>query len=88
MAVTHLPIYILRSQCKRHKLDTMRSFVLRDTRELENAFFQLELDTKKQWQEKNKCTHVIKFTHITDPEMKYSVKTKKAVKIWPNTALR
>lgn len=74
----YLPIYILRSRCKKHKLDTMRSFVLRDAEDIKNAYFQLELDTKQVWKKKHKCTHVINFSHIIERDMVYNTKLKLA----------
>ncbi|GAC1501801.1 MAG: hypothetical protein NVS1B10_06210 [Candidatus Saccharimonadales bacterium] len=81
MSNTFVPIYILRSQCQAHGLDTMRTFTLKGNESPDEAFKQMERWVKQRWPKEHDCTHPIHFTRSVEKEYRYHTKKKKAVKI-------
>jgi hypothetical protein len=81
MPNTLVPIYILRSQCKKHALDTMRTFTLKGNESPDEAYSQMEAHITRTWPTEHRCSHKVKFTRETDKYHRYNTETKQAVEI-------
>lgn len=81
MTNTLVPIQVLRSQCKEHGLDTMRTFTLKGNESPKDAYTQMEYYVRDQWKKHHGCEHTIKFTRMTDKKYRYNTKRKKVEKL-------
>lgn len=81
MANTFTPIYVLRSQCEHHQLDTMRTFTLEGNESPDEAYQQMEDWVRARWPREHDCHHNPTFTREQDKYYRYHTKKKKVVKI-------
>lgn len=81
MSNTFVPIYILRSRCKACKVDTMRTFTLKDNESPDEAYAQMERWVKQRFPKDHNCIHKIKFERMVDKDYRYNTKKKEVEKV-------
>lgn len=81
MSNTFVPIYVLRSRCKLCKLDTMRTFTLKDNESPAEAYKQMEGWVKLRFPKDHNCSHPIKFDRMIEKDYRYNTKKKEVVKV-------
>jgi hypothetical protein len=82
MANTLVPIYILRSQCDKHGLDTMRTFTLKGNESPEQAYEQMERWVLQRWNKDHpECPDEPTLIREIDKDYRWNTKKLKPVKI-------
>lgn len=77
----YTPIYVLRSQCDACKIDTMRTFTLKDNESPDEPFTQMERWVTLRFPKDHGCIHKITFTRQKEKGYMYYGKLKQVVKV-------
>jgi hypothetical protein len=81
MPNTLVPIYVLRSRCRSHHLDTMRSFTVLGNDSPDPMFEQLERQVVRDWRKQHRCQHHIRFDREMDKHYRYNTRTRESERV-------